>query len=74
MGSARGAEPMWFDKPMSSVVTDGGVVAVPKDGETHHEVELGILWGKTAKNIRGDDWQNFAKGVFVGIDFTNRVY
>ena len=65
---------MWFDKHFSSVVANGGEIPLNPNGIVNHEVELGLLWGKTARNIQGDDWREMIRGVFVGIDFTDHVY
>ena len=66
--------PLWFDKPFSSIITNSGNVLVPKGGDVHHEVELCLLWGKTAKNVKKEEWRDFVKGYAVGIDFTDRLY
>jgi acylpyruvate hydrolase len=42
------------------------------ENEVHHEVELGVLIGKKAKNANASDWLSYIEGYFVGIDFTDR--
>ena len=68
------AVPMWFDKPYCSIITNGGLMYMPQSGKVHHEVELGLVWGKTAKNVKADEWRHFVKGYFLGLDFTDRIY
>ena len=46
-------EPIWFDKPMSSVIFNDQTLELPKHfTKIVHEVELGILIGMPARNIR----------------------
>jgi acylpyruvate hydrolase len=67
-------DPIWFDKPYSSIITDKGQCKVKKGANIHHEVEFGILIGQTCKNVALDDWKKVVKGYFVGLDFTDRIY
>ena len=44
--------PIWFDKPMSSLIFNGEALALPAGWEqVVHEVELGVMIGKAGKNI-----------------------
>ena len=75
MNNARPDRPMWFDKPMSSLLTPGNPFhLVPGiHEEIDHEVELGVVIGMRGKNIRVQDSLKHVAGYFVGLDFTNRV-
>lgn len=64
--------PVFFDKPLSSVIKSGQVLYLPRNNQIHHEVELGVLIGLTGKNIHAKDWQKYVEGYFIGIDFTDR--
>ena len=73
--SEKRSDPIWFAKPLSSVIANGGQVPYSQEGNLHHEVELGLLWGKSVRNLtEADDWKSMIKGIFVGIDFTDRLY
>ena len=74
IGTGLPEKQLWFDKHFTSIVTDGNKVPLDPNGKVNHEVELGLLWGKTARNIQGDEWRGMIRGVFVGIDFTDAVY
>jgi fumarylpyruvate hydrolase len=73
MGSDDRDPPFFFAKPADAVVTPGGDVAYP--GETanlHHEIELVVAIGKTAKNIAVADALSVIFGYAVGVDMTRR--
>ncbi len=73
MGAAVPKQPILFDKAISRVVKSGDVLYLKTDDhEIHHEVELGVLIGKTGKNIVADRWKEHIRGYFLGIDFTDR--
>ena len=63
-------EPMWFDKPMSSLLLPGSTLTLK--GDTHYEVELGVVIGMRGRNIKPENVQKHISGYFVGLDFTNR--
>lgn len=43
------------------------------DHEIDHEVELGVIIGMTAKNIKKENVMDYIEGYFLGIDFTDRA-
>jgi acylpyruvate hydrolase len=49
-------KPVMFDKPLSSFLKSGEVLYLPRNNEVHHEIELGILFGKTGKDISESNW------------------
>lgn len=58
-------------------MTNGETLKIKKRNgtysEIHHEVELGVVIGKTAKHVEAKDWEQYVDGYFVGIDFTDRT-
>lgn len=65
-------KPMIFDKPLSSIIKSGSTFHLRRPAEIHHEVELCVLIGDTAKDVQSKDWERYVAGYFVGIDFTDR--
>jgi acylpyruvate hydrolase len=54
-GEAKPTSPSFFDKPYSSLITDGQSLRLsPSQKEIFHEVELGLLIGMTGRNIKAD--------------------
>ena len=66
-------EPIIFDKALSRIVKSGDIMYLKGENEVHQEIELGVLIGKTGKNIQANDWKQHVEGYFIGIDFTDRV-
>ena len=64
--------PIFFDKPLSSIIRSGETLHLQRNHEIHHELELGILIGMTGMNILARDWYAYVEGYFLGIDFTDR--
>lgn len=73
LGNVLPEKPVFFDKPLSSIIKSGEVLYLQRDNEIHHELELGLLIGMTGKNIKARDWNAYIEGYFLGIDFTDRV-
>ena len=68
------AEPIWFDKPMSSLLLPGESFKwLPQYKDIHHEIELGLVIGKGGKDISEEDCMDHIQSYFLGIDFTNRA-
>ena len=65
---------MWFDKPLSALLTPGQALKLQANQELiHHEVELGVVIGMRGRNIRPENVDRHIAGYFVGVDFVNRV-
>jgi len=65
--------PLIFDKPISSIITQGSRVEIPHGwGELHHEVELGVVIGKTGKNISESNAMDHVIGYVLALDMTAR--
>jgi acylpyruvate hydrolase len=64
---------MIFDKPISSIITEGSTIEIPKGwGELHHEVELGVVIGQPGKYIAEDQAMNHVLGYVLALDMTAR--
>ena len=73
MGNAPASPPVLFLKPASALVQDGGTLVLPADaGEVHHEVELVVVIGRTAKNVPAERALEHVLGYGVGLDMTLR--
>ena len=67
-------EPMWFDKPLSALLTPGQALKLEKSHvDVHHEVELGVVIGMRGRNISPENAHRHIAGYFIGVDFCNRV-
>jgi len=66
-------DPIFFLKPTSAVIFDGGSIIVPKMSNClHHEVELGVVIGKKGKNVSQKEALNYVLGYLVALDITAR--
>jgi acylpyruvate hydrolase len=66
-------DPLLFLKPASSVIFNGDTVVIPRQSTClHHEVELGVIIGKTAKKISSKGALDYVRGYLVGLDITAR--
>lgn len=66
-------DPLFFLKPASAVIFNGGSILIPKMSNClHHEVELGVVIGKKCKNVSQKDALNYVLGYVVALDITAR--
>ncbi|KAJ1752975.1 hypothetical protein LPJ79_000797 [Coemansia sp. RSA 1821] len=72
LGNAVPTAPFFFLKPTSSYVCSPGKIEIPRGCTVHHEVELGVVVGKTGRNIRQEDAWNHVAGYALGLDLTAR--
>ena len=73
MKDALPEAPVFFLKPTTAIISDGGTVFAPAiSREFHHEVEMTILIGKGGKNIQRGNAFNHVAGYGVGLDMTMR--
>ena len=73
MGSSLPDRPVFFLKPASSVVLDGGeVVLPPRSREVHGEVELAVVIGMAGTRIEPPRAADHILGYAVGLDMTAR--
>ena len=71
MGGAPPAEPMFFAKLPGSLLAHGGEIVLPTTwpGDIHHEAELGVIIGATARRVSADT----ARSVIAGYTIVNDV-
>ncbi len=73
LGNETPAAPVLFMKPATAIIDDGGTVRIPSySRECHHEVELALLVGKTAKDVAPEAAMAHVAGYGVAIDMTLR--
>lgn len=85
LNNTRPKNPFFFLKPTSSILPpphDNTPIQVPRNVNVHFEIELGLVIGKSAKNLRipgslqDDDATaqalQYVKSYFLGIDLTGR--
>ena len=66
-------DPLLFLKPESSVIFDKGTILIPKMSQClHHEIELGVVIGKSGHHISLEDSLNHVLGYCVALDITAR--
>jgi 5-carboxymethyl-2-hydroxymuconate isomerase len=62
-----------FIKPASSILADGGTVRIPAYATAcHHEIELAVLIGRSAKAVASDQALAHVAGYGVALDLTLR--
>lgn len=70
LGSAPNRQPVWFWKPDTAIVEEGGAIRLPSDiGDIHHEVELAVRIGDET----GPDGAPVPDAFTVAIDVTART-
>jgi len=73
MKSETPTTPVFFLKPTTAIVKNGGDVVLPSvSHDVHHEVELTVLIGKDGKNIPQKSAMEYVAAYGVGLDMTLR--
>ena len=73
LGNQTPDKPVIFIKPASSLVSSGGTVIIPgHSDDCHHEIELAVLIGKTAKDVTVETALGHVSGYAVALDLTLR--
>ena len=73
LGNQTPDKPVIFIKPASSLVSSGGTVVIPGySDDCHHEIELAVLIGKTAKDVTAEAALDYVSGYAVALDLTLR--
>jgi len=73
MGSQAPEEPVFFLKPPSSMLPDGGRVLLPKwSSDVQHEVELAVIIGRRTKDATVEGAMGSVMGYAVAMDLTAR--
>ncbi|MCX6664971.1 MAG: fumarylacetoacetate hydrolase family protein [Euryarchaeota archaeon] len=66
-------EPLLFLKPESAVIFNNETIRIPTmSSSLHHEVELGVVMGKTARHISQTHALDYVLGYVVVLDITAR--
>lgn len=69
--AAKPESPVLFLKPSTSYIWEGQDIKVPKVfKEIHHEIELGVIIGKTCKNVSPEEAMNYVQGYCLALDLT----
>jgi len=76
LNSARPKQPFFFLKPPSSILLPGaGPVLRPRGVNVHYEVELGLVMGKTVRDLDPEDVEGAMSAIdayILAIDLTAR--
>jgi acylpyruvate hydrolase len=64
--------PIIFQKPITSVISEGQNIVIPNGVEVHHEIELAILIGKQGRNISIQSADDYIAGYGLALDMTAR--
>jgi 2-keto-4-pentenoate hydratase/2-oxohepta-3-ene-1,7-dioic acid hydratase in catechol pathway len=73
MGADIPKLPVVFLKPSTALIHDKGNVVIPRiSADMHYEVEMVVVIGKHAKDVRPEDAYNHIGGYAVGLDMTLR--
>ncbi|PXF49524.1 Acylpyruvase FAHD1, mitochondrial [Gracilariopsis chorda] len=74
MGSkADRIAPIWFFKPSTSYLAQNvGPIQIPPTAVAHYEVELGVVIGRPAKDVKASDAIKHIAGYVCAIDVTAR--
>ncbi len=71
--STRSKDPLIFMKPSTSILHESNPIILPDfSEEVHHETELALLIGKSAKNIPAGKWKDYVEGAGIALDLTLR--
>jgi acylpyruvate hydrolase len=62
LNNATPKEPFFFLKPTTSYLPSGRCLEIPRGVLAHYEVELGIVIGKTARDVAPSDFENYIAG------------
>jgi 2-keto-4-pentenoate hydratase/2-oxohepta-3-ene-1,7-dioic acid hydratase in catechol pathway len=66
-------EPIIFGKSNSSVIGPNATILIPTDiGRIDHEVELGVIIGKTATHVLAEQAYEYVAGYMIVLDITAR--
>ncbi|MCE7934430.1 MAG: fumarylacetoacetate hydrolase family protein [Chlorobi bacterium CHB2] len=73
MGGEVPPSPVVFLKPSTAWIGDGGTVLIPAiSNDLHHEIELVVVIGTTARDVAPENAMSHVLGYAVGLDMTLR--
>ncbi|KAK4467818.1 hypothetical protein MN116_008742 [Schistosoma mekongi] len=74
LGNKVESSPIIFIKPSSCIIEEGEQIKVPNGAtEVHHEVELGLVIGKSLTNIKAEEVHAAILGYVIALDLTDRT-
>ena len=73
LGNDMPERPLLFFKPPSSIVADGEAIVLPAASQrVEHEGEIGVVIGRTARNVAAADAWDYVQGIVPLNDVTAR--
>ncbi len=73
MGSELPAEPLLFFKPISALLSPGGIVRMPAvSARVDYEGELVVVIGRRIRNLQEEEWRSAVRGYTLADDVTAR--
>lgn len=73
MGNDVPTRPLWFSKPPSAIIGEGGEVVLPQGfGRIDYEGELVLVIGRRCRNVALEQAVQYIGGVTIGFDMTAR--
>ncbi|WFC93773.1 acylpyruvate hydrolase [Malassezia brasiliensis] len=72
LNNAVPTEPFFFLKPTSSYIGSGDAIEIPRGVVAHHEVELAVIMGQKARDIKAAQASDYIGGYALAIDMTAR--
>ncbi|MGA7832983.1 MAG: fumarylacetoacetate hydrolase family protein [Terracidiphilus sp.] len=73
MGSELPAEPLIFFKPVSALLSPGGIVRMPAaSARVDFEGELALVIGRRSRHLREEEWRSALRGLTLANDVTAR--
>ncbi|OMJ92449.1 hypothetical protein SteCoe_4788 [Stentor coeruleus] len=64
--------PVIFQKPLTSIISEGQNIIIPEGVEVHHEIELAFVISKQGKNITPENAYDYVSGYCLALDLTGR--
>lgn len=71
LGNSVPSQPFFFLKPTSSYLTAGNI-EIPPAAQVHHEIELGVVIGKSGRDISKQNAFSHIAGYCLALDMTAR--
>jgi 2-keto-4-pentenoate hydratase/2-oxohepta-3-ene-1,7-dioic acid hydratase in catechol pathway len=74
LNNTKPKQPFFFLKPPSSILVPGaGPVLRPKGVSMHYEVELGLVMGKTVRDLDPNDEKGALDAIHSELEFSDRT-
>ncbi|KAJ1547578.1 hypothetical protein HK096_002300 [Nowakowskiella sp. JEL0078] len=65
--------PVTFLKPTTSLLLEPNQIELPANHVTVHEVELGVIIGKSGRDIKKEDANSYIAGYVLALDMTDQT-